>query len=173
MKPPLKKPCEGCPFRRTALPGWLGNSTPAEFMNQTLSDNAMPCHCTVDYSDPLWREETDEPDTNVRYCAGALVFFANICKISRHPERPRLKPDRENVFASPAEFLAYHHDWQNGETPKVGIDRLPIKPALSDLRSSRVTCCKCFHTTIKFRCPKCQHSICSSCKRAPKRKLRK
>ena len=36
---------------------------------------------------------------------------------------------------------------------------------------SKTVCCKCFHTTIKYECPKCKHKICSSCK-PPERKAR-
>jgi len=35
---------------------------------------------------------------------------------------------------------------------------------------TRVTCCKCFHTTFKFECPKCEHKTCLSCKPPPVRR---
>ena len=127
MKPPLKKPCPRCPFRRVAVPGWLGASKPSEFMEQTLTDQQMPCHCTVDYGDPLWREELGAEDGNARFCAGALIFFANILKRSRDRERPIMKPDRAAVFGTPREFFAHHHDWQAGERPKVDMEALVKK----------------------------------------------
>lgn len=104
MRPPLPKPCKACPFRRKSAPGWLGASTPEEFLReQTLRDLEMPCHSTVDYENPWWRDRLDQ----ARFCAGALIFFANICKLSRDPSRPRL-PKSSEVFASPQEFLEHH-----------------------------------------------------------------
>lgn len=84
-------------------------------MEQTIGDIPMPCHCTVDYSQPDWRERMAETG---RFCSGALIFFANLLKLSRDRDRPRLKADKATVFASVNEFLGHHHDWQNGERPK-------------------------------------------------------
>jgi hypothetical protein len=99
-----KTPCRECPFRRRSLPGWLGASNPEEFLATTLADAEMPCHMTVDYEDPYWEDELDM----AQFCAGALIFFRNICKVSRDRSRPLLPADKENVFATPAEFLAHH-----------------------------------------------------------------
>jgi len=98
------KPCTECPFRRKSLPGYLGSDTPENFMATTLADAPMPCHCTVDYEDENWREKA----AKAPLCAGARIFFANICKLSRDRARPKLERDRENVFANPAEFIAHH-----------------------------------------------------------------
>lgn len=67
----------------------------------------MPCHLTVDYEDPNWQKKWEAKKIG-RLCAGAAVFFANICKSSRDRDRLVLPPDRETVFAWPAEFLAHH-----------------------------------------------------------------
>ncbi len=127
MKPPCATPCEKCPFRRLSLPGYLGESTPREFLEQVLSETEMPCHLTVDYSTPFWREEMETNtggSSDARLCAGALVFQANVGKLPRDGSRPRLSRDTQTVFASPQEFLAHHHDWQNGEKPKVDLATL-------------------------------------------------
>lgn len=102
-----KKPCDQCPFRRKAINGFLGDSTPEEFIGTTMADYPMPCHLSIDYSSPVWKESWEVGEEG-RLCAGALIFYANISKMSRDPARPRLKPDRDNVFASPSEFLAHH-----------------------------------------------------------------
>jgi hypothetical protein len=71
---------------------------------QTMHDVPMPCHLTVNYSDPDWESKLDR----AKYCAGALVFFRNISKLSRDPDRPRMEADKETVFASPDEFVLHH-----------------------------------------------------------------
>lgn len=128
MKPPLKAPCQKCPFRRVSIAGWLGSSTPREFMQQTLGDSPMPCHCTVDYNDgTAWQEQLDDPKSKARFCAGALVFFSNLMKMSRDRARPVLPADKNAVFANAEQFLGHHHDWQNGEAPKVDMNEIARK----------------------------------------------
>lgn len=105
MKADLKSPCDQCPFRRKSIPGWLGADTPENFIETTMADYPMPCHSTVDYEDPGWFENLDEAQA----CAGALVFFANLCKLSRDPKRPKLPADHEWVFSRPEEFLEHHN----------------------------------------------------------------
>ncbi len=105
MKDPCKRPCKACPYRRKSLAGWLGSDTPEGFAATTMADVPMPCHSTIDYEDPDWKE-TQLP--KARHCRGALVLFANTCKISRDPERPRVEPDHEEVFSNAAEFIEHH-----------------------------------------------------------------
>lgn len=106
LKPCADKPCDKCPMRRKSMPGYLGASTPADFIASVHNDAQMPCHLTVDYEDPDWREQL--MNGQARACAGIAIYFANICKVSRDPERRRLKPDHKAVFSSPREFLAHH-----------------------------------------------------------------
>jgi len=112
MKAPCKKPCGECPFRRKSIPGWLGADNAAGFMATTMADHPMPCHSTVDYERADWNDDLFSAETEARYCAGALIFFANIGKLSRDRNRPRLPADPKNVFKTPAEFIAHHPDWK-------------------------------------------------------------
>lgn len=105
MRDNLKKPCNQCPFRKKSLPGWLGDASPEQFMATVMQDHEMPCHSTVDYSDPRWRRSLSTK--KVSYCKGSLIFFANICKLSRDRDRPTAEPS-EDVFRSPQEFLNHH-----------------------------------------------------------------
>lgn len=82
MKAAPKKPCNQCPFRKCSIPGYLGESTPSNFIQTTLGDAEMPCHQTVDYERPDWKTQLEDGGT-ARQCAGAAVFFANILKLSR------------------------------------------------------------------------------------------
>ncbi len=97
-----KKPCRECPFRKESLPGYLGADNPEDFLATTLDDFPMPCHLTVDYEEDGW-----ESLVGASYCAGALSFFRNMCKMSRDRKRPQGEKD-ETVFSRPDEFLKHH-----------------------------------------------------------------
>jgi hypothetical protein len=105
------KPCARCPFLRKALPGYLGDDTPENFMATTMSDYPMPCHLTINYTDSEWKEKWENGEAGEQ-CAGAAIFFANMNKISRDSKRLRKAKDPMKVFANPIEFLAHHNKWR-------------------------------------------------------------
>lgn len=105
MKKNLREPCSACPFRKKSMPGYVGADEPASFIATAQGDCEMPCHMTVDYDDSDWKKKLAE----VEHCAGAAIYFANQCKISRSPDRLSLAADRDNVFSFPAEFLEHHN----------------------------------------------------------------
>lgn len=88
----------------------------------------MPCHMTVDYSDPDWPEtlNTDQ----VSYCAGAAIYLNNTWSSPRDPKWGavvrRLEDDRESVFAWTNEFLAHHDNDMNRRY--VEASRRPHEP---------------------------------------------
>lgn len=110
----FKKPCNDCPFRRNAAPGWLGASGPEWFVQIALSDypTGAPCHQTVNYDDPDWEETVIEG--MVSACAGSLIFARNLGKMPRDSKEcaavQSVEPDREGVFTSPQEFIDYHNN---------------------------------------------------------------
>lgn len=115
MKFDLKKPCNDCPYRKNASPGWLGAGTPEWFVESALSDytdygkgvNFAPCHQTVDYEDNNWKDTLGEAQA----CVGALQFCANNFKSPRDQERSKAVREagrNEDVFSSAKEFLDYH-----------------------------------------------------------------
>lgn len=101
------KPCNDCPFRRKSVQGWLGASSPEEFMAQTMGDFPMPCHNTIMYIDG-WEQRWANNEEG-KLCAGSLIFFSNTLKVSRDRDRPRLATDRVNVFTNTQEFIEHHH----------------------------------------------------------------
>lgn len=126
-----RKPCNECPYRRKAAPGWLGASTAAEFMSQTLgaqyADNAMPCHCAINYEDKDWRT-TQFPGAPI--CAGWLQFLANWCKMPYDPvlgDALVLCGTSADVFANPKEFLAHHDPDLNVDDVMFVGNRLMVK----------------------------------------------
>lgn len=107
----IKRPCNDCPFRRNAAPGWLGADTPQNFASNALADYSLfplPCHQTIDYSDPDWQATQYEESA---LCAGALIFCKNNYKRPFDPERAAWIDAVEhdaNVFRYPWEFIEYH-----------------------------------------------------------------
>src|SRR5262245_31999901 len=101
------KPCSECPLRRKSGKGWLGAANPRDFMDSLMSDYPMPCHKTIDYEDPLWKEKWEEGAAG-KLCAGALIFFANIGKVSRDRFRQRMAGNSAEVFTRPDEFVEHH-----------------------------------------------------------------
>ena len=85
------QPCSDCPWRRDALPSWLGALSVEDWIQAAHGESRIDCHV---HKGPE--------------CAGAAIYRANVCKTLRDPSRLKLPPDRARVFATPAEFRAYH-----------------------------------------------------------------
>jgi len=96
-------PCSDCPFRVDALPGWLGGSSPQDFVEIALSDVPYACHALLGAQ-----------------CAGLAIFRANISKIPRDRAVLRLAANKKTVFANVNGFLAYHQQ-------RIKYTRLPLK----------------------------------------------
>ena len=109
MRPPAKNPCNDCPWRRDAIPGWLGPHTAEEWTQMAHADGQIACHQTIPADTPEDGSDLDQ----MTACAGAAIFRANIAKSPRPlrglPEY-RLAADRERVFSWDDEFIAYHTD---------------------------------------------------------------
>lgn len=121
FRPPVAKPCSDCPFRRKAMPGWLGGSSPEGFIDCMQRDEPLPCHQTVDYDDPNWLVKWMKQggDTG-NVCAGALIFMANKCQRPHDPNFPTMEPDHGAVFSNSVEFVRFHreapvHSWDDDE----------------------------------------------------------
>lgn len=86
-----KKPCSDCPWRRNALPGWLGMMSPQSWVETVHSEERIDCHTRLGAQ-----------------CAGAAIYRTNVAKMPRDRTLLLLPADKTRVFSSPAEFLAYH-----------------------------------------------------------------
>jgi hypothetical protein len=96
------KPCGECPWRKESAAGWLGASTPVEFLQQSESGIKMPCHLHINYEQDDWENEID----NVPECAGRSIHIANRCKsVSGILKLPA---DRDTVFSNPQDFIDHH-----------------------------------------------------------------
>lgn len=118
-RPPTLKPCSDCPFRRKAMAGWLGAGSPESFIDCINRDDVLPCHQTIDYEDPTWKEKWIAQEAG-NACAGALIMTANMCKRPRDKSFPRMPADKVTVFTTPLEFVRFHreapvHSWDDAD----------------------------------------------------------
>lgn len=102
-----KTRCRGCPWAQGSARGYLGGSTPLEFLGQYHAEVRVPCHEEVDWeSDDLDAEVAGAPT-----CRGYLSFMANSGKLPRDPalwaEVEAAGRDRLVMGTTP-EFLAHH-----------------------------------------------------------------
>ena len=95
-----KKPCNECPWRRNATPGYLGPETSEQWATWAHSGGPINCHKTVKIDD-------DWTQPGLRQCAGVATFRANAGK-DPQPGVAIGPPDTERVFATSAEFLDHH-----------------------------------------------------------------
>ena len=107
-------PCHDCPWRRQALPGWLGGSTVEDWLLEAHSDATIPCHV---YSGAQ--------------CAGSAIYRRNVAKNPRDPEVLVLGVDKITVFANPSEFREHHE----GGRPSVSA---PAPESVSDAAPNHV-----------------------------------
>lgn len=112
-----KKMCEKCPFRPDSAPGYLGRSTPEEFVECIRQEALMPCHLQVEYADPDWEDQLDDVD----HCVGALVFARKMGKLPRDAVhcKATLAVDMTQPCLSPQQFLEHH----NGGPRSAGATR--------------------------------------------------
>lgn len=67
----MKKPCNNCPFLKTAPKGWLGKKRATEIVQTVFTDSVFHCHKTLGYDD----ETGDSVITvNSQPCAGAALL---------------------------------------------------------------------------------------------------
>jgi hypothetical protein len=100
----LSTACKACPWRVDSPRGWLGASSPVEFLQQSKAELRMPCHLHVDYEQDDWQEQADQAPQ----CAGRAIHMANRCKVPMNPELIKAKADRAAVFSNPQDFIDHH-----------------------------------------------------------------
>lgn len=104
--PPTPKPCNDCPWRRTAVEGWLGPYSAAEWLAIAHGESPIACHKTIINVNEDGVGEWDDPA--MRQCRGAAIFREHVCKSPKHPDIVTGPTDPDNVFVSNAEFMEYH-----------------------------------------------------------------
>ena len=107
-------PCNECPWRRKACPGWLGSDySRAKWLLVASGESQVECHKSPSHE-----------------CAGIAIFRANIGKRTKEATLA-LTADRAAVFATPQEFFDHHarigvisSESTPDATLKQGIDRV-------------------------------------------------
>lgn len=94
-------PCNECPWRRNAAPGWLGPYSADEWLEIAHSEAPIACHKTVGRQG--WQEKS-------RQCQGAAIFRANVAKQPMNPTMAQGPRDTQQVFRSNAEFKDHHEN---------------------------------------------------------------
>jgi hypothetical protein len=97
--PAVAQPCNDCPWRRVATPGWLGPDTPEGWIESAHSEAVIACHKTLN---------RDGWAPGVHQCRGAAIFRENVMKTPRNPTVALGPEDTETVFANNKEFLEHH-----------------------------------------------------------------
>lgn len=103
-----KTPCYECPWRRTALAGWLGGH-PAEYYADAVAAGEVPaCH----------RQDHGPESDTTAFCVGALTCMANQAMVPKcqHKGQELAAQSRDEVgkdsmvFTHHAEFYEHHTD---------------------------------------------------------------
>ena len=113
----FREPCDECPFRKNAAPGWLGPWTTDSIL-QAISHMPFPCHQTIPDDDDGMDEYDDSSDDNgnLESCAGAALYLnatqeISLCQITaEHQKALRPLSDVAHLFVIPsrAAFIQHH-----------------------------------------------------------------
>lgn len=109
MKHNLKTPCSECPFRTTAMKGWLGPDTPQEVMRRVHGESGYPCHMSVTEEAKSLPDDEDVTYDIVEQCAGAVIHANQTAKC--YFRDPALAAHQDTVGKTKVlgfEFLKYH-----------------------------------------------------------------
>lgn len=132
----MKKTCKTCPWvKGNQKPGLIGGSLPSVYIGQILGPFYLPCHSSQDYAG----KQTDLTDKKTKQCAGAAIFRSNIDVAKLMPEGISILPeDKENVFASKEEFLAYYYNVPEELVKAVFTEQMYKELLLRELNDSQV-----------------------------------
>lgn len=109
----IKKPCEGCPFRKESAKGWLGDYTPEQIIEHINQEIPFLCHIhienTTGYDGKDWLEKAIESG-EAQHCAGALIFAKKSCKLPRDQKHSAAVKSIQlsDILWPPHEFIKHH-----------------------------------------------------------------
>lgn len=104
--PATAAPCNECPWRRVAAPGWLGPHTAMKWVEIIHGEEPIACHKTIKDVGEDGRGDWDHPA--MRQCRGAAIFREHVMKSPRDPNIAMGPADPDKVFVTNAEFIAHH-----------------------------------------------------------------
>lgn len=100
LPPVAPNPCVECPFLRSSVPGHIGPYAAHDWPEMCHAEGPIACHMTIEHEGQPWPE--------LKQCAGAAIFRANICKTPRNPKVAKGERDTIRVFGWDDEFIAHH-----------------------------------------------------------------
>lgn len=107
---PCARICNGCPWKRQSLPGYLGSISPAGWLEVAHSDAPVACHETIHEVDEMTRVGTWASPV-IRQCRGMGQFRTNRFKSPRDPDIWTAdRRDDTVVFGTDQQFLDHHQD---------------------------------------------------------------
>jgi len=132
---------------------------PGEFIDTHLTlDQRNPCHLTVDYDDPTWKDKlADAPS-----CTGQAQMYANQCKVPRTWKLPEGTTPNPDVFTSRQEFIA-HHSGQTVEQVQPFAADLGVLDDVLEEVTSPCYFCKTEVDHDDHLCHGCEEVICGEC----------
>lgn len=104
--PPTPQPCNDCPWRRNATPGWLGPYDAFRWLAVIHGESVIACHKTIRDADDEGVGDWDDPA--MRQCRGAAIFRSHVCKQPKHPDVETGPDDPDHVFTNGTEFVEHH-----------------------------------------------------------------
>jgi len=116
FRSPAKKTCNGCPWRKDAVPGALGGWTPTMYLEAAFGPADIACHMSKHFDGHVATHHDPDAD-RPRSCAGLAAFRRNMGLIPGHPcgsaahavAETTLEASRE-AFDNPNAFLLHHEN---------------------------------------------------------------
>lgn len=106
--------CEECPFRKKALPGWLGPHSIETIEKVVQSDEPFICHMSIAEAIESGMEDGDEQiEEEGQHCVGMLRYRNAMCKKSRDPQVARVQNELREIPDVPvieARKFREHHE---------------------------------------------------------------
>lgn len=95
----VKEPCNECPWRRVAIPGYLGPESAENWIQAIHGEHPIMCHKTCNPGGSY---------DGTMQCRGAAIMRANTGKKPRRSDIVTGPVDKERVFGSNEEFIDHH-----------------------------------------------------------------
>jgi hypothetical protein len=104
--------CDECPFRKAALPGWIGPHSIEDIEKVVHSEEPFICHESIEEM-MVRGYEGEEIEEHGQHCVGMLRYRNAMCKRSRDPETAQAQLDLKSVPDEPmipATKFREHHE---------------------------------------------------------------
>lgn len=122
-------PCKQCPFARATPKTYLDTmgDNSERFTGQAIGPFSLPCHMTREFQS--WRADPN----GCSACVGAAIYRSNVGYTHLPGALPLLPPDKETIFASPAELYAHHKGISVEEAEEFLKVKTPLMMAIEEM----------------------------------------